>query len=202
MRILRKLFIAPLFVFVIHIQAQEESPSLDSGTISSQFEYLEKKSGNYRANNIRYEVIRLFELQKLKQNVLDSLVANNKNIGELQITIGKHENEINALKSQLQETSSNLETITKEKDSISFFGALISKGTYKAIMWILVFALLLLLLFFIYRFRNSNSLTQQAKASLADLEKEYEQHRRRALEREQKISRQLQDELNKNKKNI
>jgi hypothetical protein len=32
------------------------------------------------------------------------------------------------------------------------------------------------------------------------LEEEYQNHRRRALEREQKISRQLQDELNKQKK--
>ncbi|MEX0314527.1 MAG: tRNA (guanine-N1)-methyltransferase, partial [Allomuricauda sp.] len=60
--------------------------------------------------------------------------------------------------------------------------------------------LLLFLLLFIYRFRNSNVLTSQAKEALADLEKEFEEHRRRALEREQKISRQLQDELNKNKK--
>ncbi|WP_343486060.1 tRNA (guanine-N1)-methyltransferase [Allomuricauda sp. d1] len=202
MRILRILIFAPLFLFVFQSNAQEESNSLDSGTISSQFQYLEKKSGNYRANNVRYEVIKLFELQKLKQNILDSLNANNVNIAELKATIAKNETEIASLKSQLQETSDNLKTITEEKDSVSFFGALISKNTYKAIMWILVFVLLLLLLLFIYKFRNSNFLTQQAKASLADLEQEYEQHRRRALEREQKISRELQDVLNKNKKSI
>jgi hypothetical protein len=56
------------------------------------------------------------------------------------------------------------------------------------------------LAFFIYKFRSSNTLTQQAKSALADLEEEYEQHRRRALEREQKISRELHDERNKNKK--
>ena len=43
-------------------------------------------------------------------------------------------------------------------------------------------------------------LTQEAKTSLDELEIEYEEHRRRALEREQKISRQYQDEINKNKK--
>ena len=35
---------------------------------------------------------------------------------------------------------------------------------------------------------------------ILDLEAEYEEHRRRALEREQRISRQLQDEINKYKK--
>jgi len=55
-------------------------------------------------------------------------------------------------------------------------------------------------LFFIYRFKNSNFLTQQAKSALTDVEAEFEQHRRRSLEREQKISRELQDVINKNKK--
>ncbi|MEM9868666.1 MAG: tRNA (guanine-N1)-methyltransferase, partial [Bacteroidota bacterium] len=66
--------------------------------------------------------------------------------------------------------------------------------------WGIIAILTLLLFLFIYKFRNSNFLTQQAKTALADLEKEYEDHRRRALEREQKISRRLQDELNKQKK--
>ena len=67
-------------------------------------------------------------------------------------------------------------------------------------LWTIITGLLLLLLFFIYKFRQSNILTQEAKSGLSDLEMEYEDHRRRALEREQKISRQLQDELNKHKK--
>ena len=82
---------------------------------------------------------------------------------------------------------------------MSFFGALVSKGTYKLILWGIILGLMLFLLFFIYKYRNSNFLTHQAKTALADLEKEYEQHRRRSLEREQKISRQLQDELNRQK---
>ena len=83
---------------------------------------------------------------------------------------------------------------------MSFFGILVSKATYNIILWTLITGLLLLLLFFIYKFRNSNILTQEAKTNLAELEVEYEDHRRRALEREQKISRQYQDEINKNKK--
>ena len=54
-------------------------------------------------------------------------------------------------------------------------------------------------LFFIYKFRNSNAVTRAAKKSLEETELEFEEHRRTALEREQKVRRQLQDELNKNK---
>jgi hypothetical protein len=42
--------------------------------------------------------------------------------------------------------------------------------------------------------------TKEAKRKLEDIETEFEDHRRIALEREQKVRRQLQDEINKNKK--
>lgn len=180
--------------------AAGENLSLDDGPISSQFEYLTKKSGNYRAEGKRYEVVRVIYLDKLRQNVLDSLNAANKIKGELNTTISGHESTISSLNSKLLETSNSLAAVTEEKDSMSFFGALVSKSTYNFILWTIIGGLLLMLLLFIYKFRNSNILTQEAKTSLSELEVEYEQHRRRALEREQKISRQLQDEINKYKK--
>ena len=83
---------------------------------------------------------------------------------------------------------------------MSFLGMQVAKATYNFILWTVITGLLMMLLFFIYKFRNSNILTQEARTSLSELELEYEDHRRRALEREQKISRQLQDEINKYKK--
>ncbi|UJH67628.1 tRNA (guanine-N1)-methyltransferase [Allomuricauda sp. SCSIO 65647] len=199
-----KLLYLPLFLLFFHFQTSsaQQSKSLDEGSIEAQFQYLEKKSGNYRANGVRYEVIKLFELSKLKQNVFDSLQTANNTIADLKKTIAQNKSEINALNAKLEETTKNLNETRAEKDSMSFFGAQVSKGTYKLIMGVLLLTFILSLLFFIYKFRKSNFLTQQAKSALADLEEEYEQHRRRALEREQKISRQLQDELNKNKKTL
>ena len=182
-------------------QIQEgESLSLDGGPISSQFEYITSNSGNYNANGIRYEVVKLTFIEKLRQNVLDSLKVYNKKTAELNATIAESEGTINTLKNKLEETTSNLMEVNEEKDSISFLGIMIAKGTYNFMLWTIITGLLLLLLFFIYKFRQSNILTQEAKTGLSDLEMEYEDHRRRALEREQKISRQLQDELNKHKK--
>ena len=201
MKHLRILFALALLIPTFLIQAQEdESANEEDNTLRGQFEELERKSGNYRANGIRYEVIKLSDLYETKNNIFDSLDTANKNIKDLTSTISANNAEIEDLNNKLQETTNNLNAVTEEKDSISFFGALISKGTYNFILWSIIFGLLLLLLFFIYRFRNSNFLTQQAKSALADLEEEYQNHRRRALEREQKISRQLQDELNKQKK--
>jgi signal transduction histidine kinase len=181
-------------------QEGEPEPSLDGGTIESQFEFLYRKSGNYNAEGRRYEVVRKIQLDKLRGNILDSLSESRSKVAELNATITRHEGTIEDLNSKLENTTAQLTAVTEEKDSMSFFGAQVSKITYNLILWTIIIVLMLFLLLFIYKFRRSNVLTQEAKAKLGDLEAEYEEHRRRALEREQRISRQLQDEINKYKK--
>lgn len=174
--------------------------SLEEGPLNSQFDYIFKRSGNYRADGIRYEVVKESNLEKLRANVLDSLASISKKVAELKATISQHETTIGTLNKKLEETTTNLTAVSEEKDTMSFLGVQVAKATYNIILWAIIAGLFLLLGIFVYRFRNSNILTQEAKNSLSELELEYEDHRRRALEREQKISRQLQDERNKQKK--
>jgi uncharacterized protein YlxW (UPF0749 family) len=197
----RTLLVILCSFFISTISAQNESElSLDKGSINNQFEFIYKKSGNYRADGKKYEVVRTISLDKLRQNVLDSLKGFNSRAAALKNTIATHESTIESLNKKLDETTNNLVGVTEEKDSMSFLGILVSKVTYNTILWSIIAGLLGLMLFFMYKFRRSNILTQEAKTSLSEVEEEYEDHRRRALEREQKISRQLQDEINKYKK--
>ncbi|MBT8284635.1 MAG: tRNA (guanine-N1)-methyltransferase [Flavobacteriaceae bacterium] len=204
MKYFSKLFIAFTLLSGIQVYSQTgdsaPEPSLDGGTINSQFEYIYQKSGNYRADGKRYEVVRTLNLDKLRQNVNDTINAANQKASQLQQVITSQENTIASLNSKLEETTKNLTAVTEEKDSMSLLGAQVSKATYNVTLWTLILGLFLLLLLFIFKFRQSNVLTQEAKSNLADLETEYEDHRRRALEREQRISRQLQDEINKYRK--
>lgn len=82
---------------------------------------------------------------------------------------------------------------------MSLLGAQMSKTSYNVLMWAIIAGLLALLLFFIYKFKNSNAVTKNAKHALAEIEEEFEEHRKTALDREQKVRRQLQDEINKQK---
>ena len=130
---------------------------------------------------------------------MDTLAAFHKNLADTKAVVESQANEIESLKTSLSNTQSTLNDTNEEKDSISLFGAQMSKASYKVLMWCIIAGLACLLLFFIYKFKNSNSLTRDAKHKLEEVEAEYEEHRRTALEREQKVRRQLQDELNKNK---
>src|SRR5690606_4845272 len=68
----------------------------------------------------------------------------------LSTTIAGHEETIGSLNKKLAETTDNLVSVTEEKDSMAFLGALVSKSTYNIILWTIIAGLLLLLLFFIY----------------------------------------------------
>ncbi|WP_340063433.1 tRNA (guanine-N1)-methyltransferase [Ascidiimonas aurantiaca] len=196
----KKLTLLSLFIGLLTWSLHAQNPitqelSLDGGTIDSQFEFLLKKSYNHK----EYEVIKASWMARVRKNVSDTLLKSKALVSQLQTQIDNQQKEIGSLKTQLAEINGNLEQVNKEKESISFLGSLINKGVYKAVMWGLVIALFLLFISFVYKFRNSNIVTREARANLSDLEEEFEQHRRRALEREQKLSRQLQDELNKQK---
>ncbi|QDO92447.1 tRNA (guanine-N1)-methyltransferase [Formosa sediminum] len=192
-----------LLTITLSAQTNSESDSdsnlsLNEGTLDNQFEYIIQKSNNYQ----NYKVVKKAWLQTLKSHTLDSLQAIRKDLDETQIVVNQQANEIATLKSKLNETQNTLDLTNKEKDSMEFLGMQLSKTTYNTIIWSIIGGLLICLLFFIYKFKNSNSVTRDAKRMLAEIEEEFDEHRKTALEREQKVRRQLQDELNKQKGNV
>ena len=196
------LLICLTFALITNAQAttQDEQFSLDSGSIDSQFEFIFRKSGNFKGTNgQKYEAVKYAHLLKLKANTLDSLKTIREKFNTSQETISTQKTEIEELKRQLSNTQTTLNTTNAEKDSMALFGMQMSKGGYNALMWSIIAGLLALTLFFLFRFKNSNAVTKVAKHKLEEVETEFEEHRRVALEREQKVRRQLQDEINKNK---
>lgn len=174
--------------------------SLSESTISDQFEYVIQKSTNWKDDKGRvFEVVRKQWLDQLKAHTLDSLQLITKKYNSTLTTIATQEKNIKALQDKLNNTQINLDTITSKKDEISLFGMNLSKAGYNSLLFSVIALLLGLLGFFVFKFKNSNVLTKAAQKQLTDVETEFDEHRRNALEREQKVRRKLQDEINKNK---
>ncbi|MEO7283720.1 tRNA (guanine-N1)-methyltransferase [Gelidibacter sp.] len=189
-----------LFFIVVNAQQktteeEDDTLSLTKGTIDNQFEYVIQKSYNYQD----YKNVKKDWLYQLKAHTLDSLKAIQNDLKTTQNKVDSLAQEITTLKSNLSETKTTLAETNEEKDNMALFGLQMSKSNYNVLMWSIIGVLLVLLLFFIYKFKNSNSVTREAKKSLLETEEEFEEHRRTALEREQKVRRQLQDEINKQK---
>lgn len=200
MKYFKTLFLTTLCIFsfttlIAQETTEEDKLSLNEGSIDNQFEFVIQRSNNYQ----EYKVVKKNWLYTLKAHTLDSLKAIHKDLADTQAIVDKQALEITELKSNLTNTKDTLDKTNLEKDSMALFGMQMSKGGYNVLMWSIIGGLFALLLLFIYKFRNSNAITKQAKKSLAETEEEFEEHRRTALEREQKVRRQLQDEINKQK---
>ena len=196
----KKLFYA-LLILTLSINAQnskdtnEIKQSLDNGTIENQFDFLIKKSGRYQ----EYKVIKKTWIFKMKDNVLDSIKAFNIKISTQQKEISNQLNTINELNSKVSEVTKELENVNLEKNSMQLFGTNMDKPLYNSLLWSIIGGLVLVAGIFIFKYNSSNQITSNANQKLTDLEEEFTQHRASAIEREQKVRRQLQDELNKNK---
>ncbi|WP_394907082.1 hypothetical protein [uncultured Mesonia sp.] len=164
-------------------------------TINEQFSELIENANNYQ----EYKVVKhalLLQLQKKTKVKIDGL---NKNIQQLEDSLSAKQNRIEKLNHSLSSTQEDLDLVNSEKNNIQFLGISTDKSTYQSIMWGVVFVLLIILLFFIYKFKSSNAATREAKENLQECEAEFDDYKKRALEKQQRLGRQLQDEINRNK---
>ncbi|MBT8272074.1 MAG: tRNA (guanine-N1)-methyltransferase, partial [Bacteroidia bacterium] len=169
--------------------------SLNEGTIDNQFEFVIRRSNSWQD----FKVIKKNWMYTLKAHTIDSLNALHEQLDSTRNVVSQQKSEIDELRNNLNNTQSTLDSTNLEKDSMALFGMQMSKGAYNTLLWSIVAGLFILLLVFIFKFRSSNAITRAAKRSLEETEQEFEEHRRVALEREQKVRRQLQDEINKQK---
>lgn len=196
---MKKIFFASILIvifgstIILNAQNEEESATLDEGPISGQFDYAIENSSKYE----EFRVVNTSWLYKLKANVLDSLETLHTRISNYQTEIDTLNNHIETLNQNLDDAKSKMEEAITAKNSISFLGIEILKGKYNSIMWGLVIILALGLAFIFLLFKRSHFVTNQMREKYSDLEKEFDAHKKRVLEKEKVMARQHLNELNK-----
>ncbi|MDN3669871.1 hypothetical protein QWY93_11100 [Echinicola jeungdonensis] len=200
---MRKISVIAFFTFLIACSVsfgqnatEEAQPanSLNSGTIESQFDYLNNISNDYQ----EYKVVKKNHLERLKGHVLDSLRVFKEEIIQKNGQIKEQQASIDELNTGIQNTEQKLQEALEIKDSFSFLGMNIHKGTYTTMMWGLVAGLSITLLYFIYRYSKSFKVIAETQKTLSETREEFDQHRKNTLERERKLKRQLVDATNNN----
>ncbi|PQJ69390.1 hypothetical protein [Polaribacter butkevichii] len=190
-----KSFLITLLLLVSTLSfAQENTEEVtENNSIEGQFDKIYRTSTTYQV----YKVISRDRYQRLKSNVLDSLKSSKKIISEKNNLLKAEKDNIEKNKNLLAKTKLELDAALIKENSISIVGIQLSKTTYNLVIWSLILLLILALSYYIFKFSRSNVLTKEAKENLAEIEQEFEKHRKNTLEKEQKLRRQLQDEINK-----
>jgi uncharacterized protein HemX len=183
-----------LFLTISFVAFTQETIEEDN-SIKGQFETIYRISTTYQT----YKVIDRDKYENLKSNVLDSLKNSKKLISEKESLLKTERENVEQLNTSLKKTKLELETALQKENSVSLFGTHLNKTTYNLILWTIIILLAVGLGFFVFKFSKSNILTNDAQSNLLDVEQEFDSHRKKSIEREQKLRRQLQDEINKHR---
>ena len=162
-------------------------------SINGQFETILRISTNYKG----YKVINKEKFFQLQQNVLDSIKTSQNLVNQKNRLLKADKQTIKRTQDLLNKTQLELSATVLKEDSISFLSMQLSKVSYNIILWTLILSLISALVYVILIFLKNNIHTKEAKNNLLIVEKELEQHIKNAIDREQKLRRKLQDEVNK-----
>lgn len=172
------------------------SPTSLRGNLDKQFEFVFQKSNNFQ----EYKVVKKDHLLHLKKSSMDSVNRYKKELSEVKTRIIVHNAERDTLKYKLDNANESLEILQKEKDSIFILGIQLSKPLYNFIMMGIIGVLLFVLVILVLRFKQSYRLAKDSESNYLKLEEDFEDFKRKSMEKEQQLGRKLQDEINRQKK--
>ena len=188
-------FTSILLILNVQINFSQENDTIEPKTIEGQFDKIFKVLATFQ----NYKIVGKDEFLSLKKNVLDSVKKFRKAFLNIENLLKNERENIAYLNETLTQKTLELDNALFKENSISLFGATLNKFTYSFILWTIIIGFGAGIVFFVFKFLKSNVIAKQAQDSLLIVEEEFEIHRKNSIEREQKLRRQLQDEINKHR---
>jgi hypothetical protein len=188
-------FTSILLILNVQINFSQENDTIEPKTIEGQFDKIFKVSTTFQ----NYKIVGKDEFLSLKKNVLDSVKKFRKAFVNIENLLKNERENIAYLNETLTQKTLELDNALFKENSMSLFGAPLNKFTYSFILWTIIIGFGAGIVFFVFKFLKSNVIAKQAQDSLLIVEEEFEIHRKNSIEREQKLRRQLQDEINKHR---
>ncbi len=173
--------------------AAQASAVKNPSTLREQFVFLKEESNTYKDKKI----IRETELNRFWTNVRDSLSQVHQQLALTKSNINARKAEIDTLNAKLESQREMVEESEHASTHISVMGIDILKNNFLSFFWITASVLTLLLLGALYQYRHSKMVTSKTQYNLRAIQRELEDFRKKSLEKERKLRRELQTERNR-----
>lgn len=159
--------------------------------LQNQFQSLLAQSRNLESD---FKMVRKSNIEIIQKNVADSIAKYRKEISELKSSSSTSSSTIASLRDSLQTTQTKLQTETSKKDSISFIGIDFTKSSYHTFVWVIIVVLSLALLIISFSFRKAKVDAIEHQKTAEEAQNAFQTFKKKAMETEQKLKRQLLDE--------
>lgn len=162
-------------------------------TIEEQFNHVIEKSSKWE----NYKMVTDTWLTSLRRNTLDSINLLKTTIAEKNTIITQKDTTIKKLEANLEATNHSLLKATKEKNSFSIIGIVISKPLFLTLTWTIIIALSVISFVAISFYKGSHFLIKKTREEHAKALQDFDDYRQDSRKKYEQLVVQHHKEMQK-----
>jgi hypothetical protein len=191
---MKKLMVLCVCVVYVSLVAGQSREALEGDhTLKERFEIMKDKAESYTD----YKVIKNSVLDGVWKISMDSLAKVKADLRASNSTIAKLNGEIQGAADKVKEAETSLQQSAHERTHMTVIGIPVAKSVFVTTALIVVGALIIALLTVLSTFNMLRRSNREKELTIHGIMSEFDSFRKKALEKEVKISRELQSERNK-----
>jgi len=179
-----------------------------SNTLTRQFNNLKGGANSYQENNRVYKVIGVTALDAFWKSVQDTIAAReqqlikagkerDQELAQAKQDIQKQNSQLQAIKQQFAAKEQEVQQSAHDVANLSVLGLDMEKQNYVILSFAVIITLLLLLGIFLLQYRSSKQVAVEKQKAFDEIDMEYNEYKKLAREKELKVKRELQTEMNR-----
>lgn len=174
------------------IKTQETQETEEIKDLSNQYQFLKQSAETYGD----YKVFKVSKLDDFWNAAVDSIAELKQKIDQDQVVINEQLSEIETLVAQSKSSEEKFQENEFAATHINFLGIDFGKSTFTIIMSSLVIGLILVVAIGYAQFKRSVNIATQSSAECLKIETELEELRKKSLEKQVRLNRDLQTQRN------
>jgi hypothetical protein len=196
---MKKIIALALCVLSYHLSiGQATTPSSaepleGSYTLKDRFSIMKTKSQTYQ----NYKVIKESVLDGVWRIVQDSIRAKQQTINQANQQIVALKAEVKKGEDTMKQKEAAVQSIVHDSAHINVIGIDFSKGFFLTLTGIILAALIGSLVFVLARMKVLDKSIKEKSLTISLVSNEYDEYKKKAMEKQTKLSRELQDERNR-----
>lgn len=163
-------------------------------SLNGQYQFMLSRT---KTSTDGYKMVARYRLDQLWKSVNDTLRKERTERKGLNQKLTEQEKTISYLKTEISGKDASLTENTSKVNEIRFLGIPFEKGTYHLIVWSVIGILAIALIIVIARSGKNISEAKHRSQLYNEVSEEYQAYKTKAVEKERKLARELQDERNK-----
>jgi F0F1-type ATP synthase membrane subunit b/b' len=179
----------------VGVSAQTANDALerDNQTLRERYLVMKNKSQNYQ----EYKVIKENILDGMWRIIQDSLNVKQASIRQAQSEINKLNQELEQNKGALKSKEESMQDVQYASTHITVLGIDFDKGFFAAMVGVILLILGLVIAVIYYTLKMMRKNLSEKIELMNSISSEYEDYKRKAMDKQTKLSRELQNERNK-----